>query len=45
MLILEEFTNAWNYSFIVLALIAIAIGTVITLRKMNKDEKNKKIDK
>lgn len=39
MLILEEFTNSWNYTFIILALIAIAIGTILTIRKMNKEEK------
>ena len=41
MLILEEFTNTWNYTFIIVMIFAITIGTIITLRKMNKEEKKK----
>lgn len=48
MLILEEFTDTWNYTFIIVAIIAIGIGTFITLKKMPKEEtkksKKKKID-
>ncbi len=43
MLILEEFTNAWNYTFIIVMVIAITIGTIITLIKMKKEEKKNKI--
>jgi len=42
MLILEEFTNAWNYTFIIVMTFAIIIGTIITLRKMNKEENQRK---
>lgn len=38
MLILEEFNDTWNYTFIIVALFAIAIGTIITLRKYKKQE-------
>ena len=38
MLILEEFNDMWNYTFIVVALFAIAVGTIITLRKYKKNE-------
>ena len=39
MLILEEFNDTWNYTFIIVALFAIAVGTIITLRKYKKQEK------
>lgn len=45
MLILEEFTNSWNYTFIIVALGAILIGTIITLRKIRKQEMNERRDK
>jgi len=40
MFILEKFSDTWNYTFIAVALIAIAIGTFITIRKMKKQERN-----
>lgn len=43
MLILEEFNNTWNYTFIIVMSFAIIIGTIITLLKMKKEEKNEKV--
>lgn len=45
MLILDEFNNTWNYTFIALALFSLAIGTIITIRKMKKEEMNKRKEK
>ena len=45
MYILESFTDAWNYSFIIVSLIAIAIGTFITLKKMKNDDYDKRHEK
>ena len=38
MLILDEYLDSWNYSFIIVALIALTIGTFFTLRSINKQE-------
>ena len=45
MLILEDFTNAWNYTFIAVALISLGIGTIITIHKMKKEEMDKRKEK
>ena len=45
MFILESFNNSWNYTFLVVSLIAIAIGTIITLRKIKKEELERRRDK
>ena len=45
MLILEDFTNTWNYTFIAVALFSIAIGTFITIRKMKKEEMDQRREK
>ena len=42
MYILETFNDFWNYTFISVSLIAIGIGTIITIRKMKKEDKKKK---
>jgi len=38
MLILEKFNDTWNYTFIIVAVIAITIGTFLTIRKIHKEE-------
>ena len=38
MFILDEFNNTWNYTFIAFALISLGIGTLLTIRKMKKEE-------
>ena len=38
MILANEFNDTWNYTFLIVALIAIAIGTFITIRKMKKQE-------
>ncbi len=45
MYILESFNDSWNYTFLIVSLIAIAIGTIITLRKNKKDELKNRRDK
>ena len=37
MFILGEYTDYWNYTFIIIALIAIGIGTILAIRNMNRD--------
>ncbi len=37
MFILGEYTDTWNYTFILVALIAIGIGTFLAIRNMNRD--------
>ena len=37
MFILEEYANTWNYTFIVIALISIGIGTFLAIKNMNRD--------
>ena len=38
-MILEEFNDSWNYTFVIVMTIAILIGTFITYRKTIKEEK------
>ena len=45
MYILEKFDDFWNYTFIAVSLIAIGIGTFLTIRKMKKDAVNGDLDK
>ncbi len=33
-MILAEYVDIWNYSFIVVALIALAIGTILAIRNI-----------
>ena len=37
--ILESFNDTWNYTFLLVALVAVAIGTFLTMRKMKRDDK------
>ena len=46
MLILEKFTDTWNYTFIIMAIISILSGTMITLKQYTKAKKEtKEIDR
>ncbi len=45
MFILDNFKNTWDYTFIAFALFSLAIGTIITIRKMKKEELNKRKEK
>ena len=38
MFILDEYQNVWNYTFIVVAILAIAIGAFLEFRKMKKNQ-------
>ena len=38
MLILEDFNDTWNYTFIIVVTIAICIGTLITIFEINKNK-------
>lgn len=37
MFILEEYNDPWNYTFIVVALISISIGTFLAIRNMQRN--------
>ena len=45
MFILSDFRDTWDYTFIAVALFSIAIGTILTIRKMKKEEMNKRREK
>ena len=45
MFILDEYVNTWNYTFIAVALISIAIGTFLAIRNMNRDKLKSRRDK
>ncbi len=45
MFILDDFKNTWDYTFIAVALFSVAIGTIITIRKMKKEELNERREK
>ncbi len=38
MLILDEYIDTWNYTFIIVALIALGIGTFLAIRNMKREE-------
>ena len=38
MFILEEYIDTWNYTFIVVALISLCIGTFLAIRNIKKQE-------
>jgi hypothetical protein len=38
MLILDEYIDTWNYTFIIVALIALSIGSVLAIRNIKKQE-------
>ena len=48
-MILAEYLDIWNYSFVIVALIAIAIGTILAIRnikhqklKLRREKRSKK---
>ena len=45
MFILDDFKNTWDYTFIAVALFSIAIGTIITIHKIKKEELNERREK
>ena len=45
MLILEKFNDTWNYTFIIVASIAILVGTILTLIKLKKQKYINRIEK
>ena len=45
MYILETFTDTWNYTFLIVSLFAIAVGTFIVQKKMKNDEYDKRHEK
>ena len=45
MYILDEYQNLWNYTFVAVAIIAIAIGAFLEFRKMKKQDNKKNNDK
>ena len=45
MFILEEYQNTWNYTFIIVAIIAIMIGAVLKYRKAKKNRLKIRRDK
>lgn len=38
MILINEFNDTWNYTFLIVAFISIAIGTFVTLRKNKKNK-------
>ena len=38
MFILDEYIDTWNYTFIIVALIALSIGTFLAIRNIKKEE-------
>ena len=42
MYILETFTDTWNYTFVIVALIAIIFGTIVTLRANSNERLEKR---
>ena len=45
MFILDEFNNTWNYTFIVVAILAIGIGAFLEYRKSKKNQLKERHDK
>ena len=45
MMILETFTDTWNFTFLIVASISVLIGSFITIRKMKKEEFQKRHEK
>ena len=38
MFILDEYIDTWNYTFIIVALIALSIGTYLAIRNIKRQE-------
>lgn len=45
MLILDEYIDTWNYTFIIVALVALCIGTFLAIRNIKKQELKTRRDK
>ena len=45
MFILDEYTNLWNYSFVVVAILAIGVGAFLEYRKSKKEQLKERRDK
>ena len=45
MLILEKYIDTWNYTFIIVALIALCIGTFLAIRNIKKQDKKSRREK
>lgn len=45
MYILDEYIDTWNYTFIIVAVIALAIGTVLAIRNIKKQELKERREK
>ena len=45
MFILEEYQNMWNYTFIIVAIIAIGIGVFLEYRRSKKETLKQRRDK
>ena len=45
MFILDDFRNTWDYTFFAVASFSLVIGTLITIRKMKKEELNERREK
>ena len=44
-MILETFTDTWNFTFLIVATISILIGSIITIRKMKKESLHQRQEK
>ena len=44
-MILETFTDTWNFTFLIAASISVLIGSYITIRKMKKEEFQRRHEK
>ncbi len=45
MFILEEYIDTWNYTFIIVALISLAIGTYLAIKDIKRKEKKSRREK
>lgn len=45
MFILDEYIDTWNYTFIIVALVALSIGTFLAIRNIKKQELKSRRDK
>lgn len=45
MLILDEYIDTWNYTFIIVALVALSIGTFLAIRNIKKQELKQRREK
>ncbi len=45
MILAEEYIDTWNYTFIIVAFIALAIGTFLSIRNIKKQELKERREK